>query len=177
VKQDLVRKEASASTSASSTSLSSSTSTSSPTQAFVPDTASFVSSTSDFPTAVKIAVLVCSVILGVALFAALVYFLHRRRKRSISHNFGTEEKILPISEPYQSAMEHPLALEEQDHVLPQRKTKPSELEGRTVYPREMEEDDLGEMRVIKGTRRTRRDFLPSEHWTFLRDSSATDNLE
>jgi hypothetical protein len=95
----------------------------------------------------------------------------------MSHKFGAEEKMPPISEPYQSAMEHPLALVEQDHVLPLRKTRPSELEGRMVYPCEMEEDDLGEMRVIKGTRRTRRDFLPSEHWTFLRESSATDNLE
>lgn len=143
----------------------------------MPDTASFVSSTSNFPTAVKIALLVCSIILGVGLFASLGYFLYRRRKRSMSHKFGAEEKMPPISEPYQSAMEHPLALVEQDHVLPLRKTRPSELEGRMVYPCEMEEDDLGEMRVIKGTRRTRRDFLPSEHWTFLRESSATDNLE
>lgn len=114
----------------------------------------------------------------------------------------SEEKKLFVAEPYQSAMKEPLSsVDEHDVELSPRKKKPTELEGNMIYPRDveqyprgvdeyphdmednhsyeeqhphdMEEDELGE---IAGTRRTstRRDYLRSEQWTFLRESTATD---
>jgi hypothetical protein len=58
---------------------------------------------------------------------------------------------------------------------PVLRRRPSELDGRMIYPSEME-DYPGE---TSGARRARtaRDELGSEHWTFLRESSATDFLD
>lgn len=89
--------------------------------------------------------------------------------------------------------EHPPTELESPGVV---KRRPSELEGRMIQPRAVEsvfienlEEDFVESPIIKAkkpdpaghsrppkTRRTKttRDAVGSEHWTFLRDSSATD---
>jgi hypothetical protein len=58
---------------------------------------------------------------------------------------------------------------------PVLRMRPSELEGWMIYPSEMEdylEETPGAWRA-----RTTRDELGNEHWTFLRESSATDLLD
>lgn len=91
--------------------------------------------------------------------------------------------MLPVSEPYQSAMQHPLAIHPQNLDLEQRDSGLSELDGSIVYPRHTVNDLLGDMAGARrttrtmGTRRTTRDYLPSGQWTFLRESVAMDVIE
>lgn len=63
---------------------------------------------------------------------------------------------------------------------PVLKRRPSELDGRMIYPSGSPEvDSKAETKKFTGIRRaaTTRDELGSDHWTFLRDSSATDFVE
>lgn len=221
----------------------------------------FEPASSYFDTGAKIAVAIGVTVVSIAILCVGGYCLHRKRKRARrARNLGTEEKMLPIATPFQSATRHPMALTSVDGerkmfqsaprqpiagtlvdeerqlespkknrspikkrllVLPKPDTKdaklvqspmtrrqtrplerpvlmgtheleqpqpkldasvlkrrPSELDGRMIHPSgTMEVDSNAE--EPPGMRRTRttRDELGSEHWTFLRGSSATDILE
>lgn len=79
-----------------------------------------------------------------------------------------------------SPLEPPVILEthELEQPTPELEAykEPSELDSQMIYPPRGELESPAD---TPGTRRTRaaRDKLGSEHWTFLRESSATDGLE
>jgi hypothetical protein len=87
------------------------------------------------------------------------------------------EKMMPMPTPYQSAMKHPLA-EGQQEVRSELEapmlTPPSELSARMLHHELAEGQGL-----VAGSRETpmTRDVVPSQQWTFLRESSATDSTE
>lgn len=81
---------------------------------------------------------------------------------------------------YKNPIEHPelIGMHELEHPpseleSPVVKRRPTELEGRMIHPDGIEQAESAESPTMRRARSTR-DEVGSEHWTFLRESSATD---
>jgi hypothetical protein len=73
---------------------------------------------------------------------------------------------------------HELEQPQPELETPVLRRRPSELDGRMIYPSGTTEvDSIVEETPLTRRARTTRDEVGSEHWTFLRDSSATDLME
>ncbi|KIN01751.1 hypothetical protein OIDMADRAFT_179066 [Oidiodendron maius Zn] len=102
------------------------------------------------------------------------------KKRSLMSPKDSGPARSPMSRRQTYSLENIALMGMHELDTPVLKRRPSELDGRMIYPSGSPEvDSKAETKKFTGTRRaaTTRDQLGSEHWTFLRDSSATDFVE